>query len=228
MRPKASCTRMRSVRAAKRILHLARNAQTALRRLWRRDYVRNRGKRRASARQVASVGVKQAKTEGLEHPRAAVVRGAAADSHDETAAPLSNRITDHFADAERRGVERIPLRARNERDAGRLRHLHDCCAAHHAIGGRYPPPRRTRHLHLPQFAAQSRNERLDRPFPAIGKWTHHALRIGEHAPHAVRRRPARLDGAQAPLERIYRKYNLHRSLRFAHYGAGVEGTAMRV
>ena len=118
-------------------------------------------------------------------------------------------VPDHLAHAERRGVERIPLGARDEGDAGGLRHLHDRRLADHAINGLRRPPGRAGHRHRAQLSAESGGERLHRPLAAVGERTHHAFRLGEHAPRALGGGVPRLYRTEAPLERVDGKHNLH-------------------
>ena len=60
-----------------------------------------------------------------------------------------------------------------------------------------------------KLAAQARDERVDRALPTVRERTHHALCVGEDAPHALRRGVARGDGREASLERIDRDCNFH-------------------
>ena len=85
----------------------------------------NCGAAGAAARDVVAVLVQKPEPKRLQHSRATIVRGAAADADDEPAAAVRNGVPDHLAHAERRGEERIPFRAGDERNAGGLRHLHD-------------------------------------------------------------------------------------------------------
>ena len=204
--------RTRAQRPAERVRDIARHTERAARQFRQRLRAIDPVKLRqtfTAARNLLPLPVQQTEPERLKHPRAAIVRGAAANAHDETAASVRQRIPNHLPHAERRRVQRILLRARDERDAGGLRHLQNRRLADDAIDGIRRTSRRPRHRHRTQLAPQSGGQRFDSALSSVGERTHHAFRIRKRTLRPFGGGVPRLQRTETPLERIDGEYDLH-------------------
>ena len=119
-------------------------------------------------------------------------------------------VENHLSDAKGGRKERVLLRARYERYARRLRHLHHRNAAgkqsvtrsHGLSGG-------AGNDDIAELASHAADKRLHRALAAIGKRTHHALCTRNRAANPIRCGVARLKRRKTTLERINRYYNFH-------------------
>ena len=123
-------------RAAERVFHVARRAECAAAQ-FRQYAARGDGaqarKPGRTARDRRAVFVQQVEPERLQHPRAAVVRRAAAEADHKPAAAAGYGVADHLAHAEGRRRHRVALFRGHLRQTRRARHLDDREAARNAV-----------------------------------------------------------------------------------------------
>ena len=166
-----------SVLAAEGIRHIAGDFEGALRKL--RDHVPVGDLRQIleplrAEWDLVPLAVQHPEAQGLEHPHAAVIGGAAADAHDEAPAPLFYSVPNDLTHAVGGGVHGVALRVRNERDARRARHLHDRRPrlVDDTVDAFHRPSHGARHGDRFRPAAHAQSQRLNRAFAAVGQRPH--------------------------------------------------------
>ena len=170
------------------------------------------GERAAAVRQLAAARVEQANAERLQHPGAAVVRGAAADADDEPARAVVEGGPDQFADAEGRRHQRIAQGRRNElepRSRGHFDHR-DAAVARDAVKRLDLVAERPDDPARDATPSGRSDKRVHGAFPAVGDRQKDIIRVGVDGAESLADGERRVERRQALLERVRRNHDLHR------------------
>ena len=132
-----------------------------------------------------------------EHTRATVVGGRTSQPDHDPARAAPDRGQQESADAAAGAALRLPLRARGEVQADRLRGLDVRRVPDAQDGGGHALPVRVRDRDAEQVTAERRVEHLDEPRSAVGH--RHLL---DHSPGACRAQPSAIAAAASSAERV--------------------------
>ncbi len=169
------------------------------------------GERAAAVRQFHAARVKEANTESLQHPGAAVVRGAAADADDESARAVVEGGPDELADAEGGRHQRIAQGRRNKLEPrGRSHFDHrDAAVARDAIERLDLVAERPDNPARDATPSGGRDQRVDGAFPAVSDRQKDVIRIGIYDAKSLANVERHVERRQAFLERVRRNDDLH-------------------